>query len=134
MTRAAAGLTLLEAMIALAILGLAAAWLLQVRVDGLRHAREQRRHVELTQLLRSEAEAIRAGAAHLGPCVSLTPEQAGRGVTCTVVEACGLPPAVCSAAPGLRALRIEAAGPGGRTAELALVARDDPHRWIEARR
>lgn len=128
------GLTLLEVLIALAILGLVSGWLLQVRVGALRHAREQRRHVALTQLLRSEAESLRAGATHVGPCVSLTQEQAETGLTCRVVEACAFPASVCAAAPGLRALRIEASGANGRAAELALITRAEPHRWIEARR
>ena len=132
--RSRAGLTLLELMIALAILGLASGWLLQVRVDSLRHAREQRRHVALTQVLRSEAEVLQAGAAHVGPCVSLTPELADLGIACTVVDACAVPLAVCGAAPGLRAWRIEASDPSGTVAELALVARADPHRWIASRR
>ena len=134
MTREPAGLTLLEVMIAVAILGLASGWLLQVRVDSLRHAREQKRHVTLTQLLRSEAEALQAGGTRVGRCVSLTEELADQGIACTVVEACAVPPAVCAAAPGLRPVRIEAAGAAGPAAELALVTRPDHHRWIAGRR
>ena len=134
MRRAAPGLTLLETMIALAILGLVSGWLLQVRVDSLHQAREQRRHVAVTQLLRSEAEELRAGGTHAGACVSLTAELTALGFTCTVLETCELPPAVCAAAPGLRAHRIEASGPTGPAAELSIVTRAEPHRWIEARR
>ena len=134
MTPGRTGLTLLELMIALAILGLVSGWLLQVRVDSLRHAREQRRHVALTQLLRSEAEVLRAGAAHAGSCAALTTELADQRITCTVVEVCAVPLGVCGAAPGLRAWRIEASGPSGSTAELALVTRAEHHRWIAGRR
>lgn len=136
---AGAGFTLLEVLIAIALLAMVAGFLLQMRLDAVRHASAQRRHTQLTQLLRSEAEALRAGAgtigaATIGSCSTLGDALEQDGFTCEVRAECAFSPAACAAGAGLAAYVIRATGPGAETAEVPLLVRSRPTRWIVAQR
>lgn len=128
------GFTLLEVLVAVVLLGVVVAGLMQVRVLALRQAEDQRRHVTATQILRSEAELLRAGSNHEGTCLTLDASPSAEGFTCNVAVVCDLPASVCQAAPGMRGVRIVVTAPDGRRASLSLVARRHPDRWIEAQR
>lgn len=139
--RSTAGFTLLEVLIATALLGMIAGFLLQLRVDALRHEAAQRRHVVLTQWVRSEAEALRAGMAPVEggsawPCTTASPDPASaphEGYACHVQALCAFPPAMCGAA-GLRALVIRASDPLGASLEVALLVPDGVQHWVVASR
>ena len=124
------GLSLIEVLIAMAILAMIAGFLFQLRLDAVRHALAQRRHTALSQLLRSEAETLRAGAGAEGTCASLDAASAAEGFTCEVRQACTFPVAVCGAAPGLVGWVIAAAPPGEPPVEVRILVRANPGRWI----
>lgn len=129
------GFTLLEVLIAIAILAVVAAALLATRLDAVRTERFQREHAELTQMIRSEAELLRVGASGPGMCSGMAPAQRDAGVVCEVEVRCGFSGDVCSVlAGGLRAYVILAATPGRPASEIPLLFRPDATRAVAAQR
>jgi prepilin-type N-terminal cleavage/methylation domain-containing protein len=130
-----AAFTLLEVLIAVAILAVVAASLLAMRLDAVRTERLQREHVELTQLIRSEAEALRVGASAPGTCSGVTDVHRDAGFVCEVELRCGFSADACSASSGgLRAYVIRAATPRGTALAVPLLFREDATRAIAAQR
>ncbi len=129
------GFTLLEVLIAIAILGMVAASLLAMRLDAVRTERLQRQHAELTQLIRSEAETLRDGASGAGECSSITDAHRAAGFRCEVELRCGFSGDVCNAlVGGLQAYVIRAIPPGGTALEVPVVFRSEATRAIAAQR
>jgi prepilin-type N-terminal cleavage/methylation domain-containing protein len=127
-----AGLTLLEVLIALAILAVVAGLLAQTRLDALRHTVAQREHTTVSHILRSELEALRAGSASEGPCATLSGEPRLAGYACDVREACAFPASMCSGRGGTRGWIVHVTAPSGAEAEVPMLVRVDATRGVVA--
>lgn len=131
---AGAGLSLVEVLVAVAILAMVAGFLMTMRLDAMRSDRAQREHTVLTQVIRSEAELLRAGGGSPGTCTTLGSDLRDAGFTCRVELRCGFSEAMCNAAPGLAGYVIEAATPRGVADAVPLLFRSPAGRSIEAQR
>ena len=130
-----AAFTLLEVLIAIAILAVVAGSLMAMRLDAVRTERFQRQHVELTQMIRSEAEILRVGAGGPGACSGMTDAHHEAGFICQVELRCGFSAVVCSdSAGGLDAYVIRAAAPGRTASDVPLLFRPDVTRAVAAQR
>lgn len=129
-----AGLTLLEVLVAMAILAVVAGLLAQARLDAVRHGVAQREHVTVSHLLRSELEALRAGGANAGSCTTATVDLIDAGYACEVHEACTFPASMCTGRGGTRGWVVRVTGPSGSVAEVPVLVRPDATRWVVALR
>ena len=129
-----AGLTLLEVLVALAILAVVVGFLAQARLGAIRHGVAQRQHASVSHLLRSELEALRAGSASAGPCATASAAMTDAGYACEVLDACTFPAAMCSGRGGTRGWLVRVTGPSGSVAEVPILTRPDATRWVVALR
>lgn len=125
------GLTLVELLVALAVLGVVLAIMLAIQADAHRHARRMELRSVAAELVRSEAERLIAGATEGSGCPSLTASLREAGFGCEVSAGCGYGAAWCSAAPALRPYLVRVTDPDGVRHELAVLARAAPMRGVE---